>query len=335
MHEGTESATPRVFVTSRPPRHHLDYVDQLVGDDSSGHAPADVMREFGTDPFRARDVDVVHLTDIARAIGSHRVSEHERTRRAKRFVTLLRRRRIALVRTVRAEELERAPSRAEAIIDRAAVARVVLSATRSSHGSEFVVIAHSHLRDRFLGFPRGEAQPGRILMTPHIRFPGPDEAALKVFSAAELPTWTLRIAGDVPEDLRSSYARTLADHTETITLRDETLSDAVSVEEVGQSEIVLVTAPETYESQSTILLALSLERPVMVEDSRAMQLLADEVGAAWVRRYPGALTVESLETTLRAFRAAPPTDRPNLDAREPNAIASQYAAIFRAAAARR
>ncbi|GAA3906746.1 hypothetical protein GCM10022382_11940 [Microbacterium invictum] len=319
-------------MTSRPPRHRLDYVDQLVGDDSAGEAPAGVVREFGTDPSRARDVDVVHLTDVAKAIGTRRTSEHERTRRAKRFVKLLRRQRIALVRTVRAEEVGRAPSRAEVIIDQAAASLVSLTATTSSTGHATVIIAHSHLRDRFLGFPRAESVPGRILITAHDELPAAYEAVVKVFAASDLPEWTLRIAGAVPAELEDSYTRTLADHTGAFSLRDEALSDAARVEEISQAELVVVAAPESNESQSIILLALSLDRAVLVEDTAAMRTLADEVGSEWVRRHPGALTADALETALLALRSSPPADRPNLDAREPNAISAQYTAVFRAAA---
>nr|WP_194425475.1 hypothetical protein [Microbacterium aquimaris] len=218
------------------------------------------------------------------------------------------------------------------IIDQAAASLVSLTATTSSTGHATVIIAHSHLRDRFLGFPRAESVPGRILITAHDELPAAYEAVVKVFAASDLPEWTLRIAGAVPAELEDSYTRTLADHTGAFSLRDEALSDAARVEEISQAELVVVAAPESNESQSIILLALSLDRAVLVEDTAAMRTLADEVGSEWVRRHPGALTADALETALLALRSSPPADRPNLDAREPNAISAQYTAVFRAAA---
>ncbi|NKF33302.1 hypothetical protein HER21_43545, partial [Pseudomonas sp. BGM005] len=78
------------------------------------------LLEFRTDPFRSHGVDVIHLTDITTVLGGRRTSERERTRRAKRFAKMLRRRRIALVRTLRGGEAARAASRAEAIVNAAA-----------------------------------------------------------------------------------------------------------------------------------------------------------------------------------------------------------------------
>lgn len=331
---GADGAPPTVFVTSRPPRHRLDYVDQLVGDDSAGEAPTGVVREYGTNPARAHDVDVVHLTDITHAIGGGLTSQYERARRAKRLVTLLRRQGTALVRSVQPDEAGRAPSRAEAILDRAVASFIALTPSTSATGHEAVVIAHSHLRARFLGFPREQAHAGRILITAHTTFGPAYEAVIKVFSAIEPGDWTLRIAGDVPEPLAESFSRTLGDHADTMSLRDEALSDAASVEEIGRAEIVLVTAPDSFEGQSLILWALSLDRPVLVDDSPATRSLADEVGQRWVHRYPAPLTAAKLEDALRGFRTDPPVGRPNLDAREPNEISAQYSAVFRATAGR-
>lgn len=330
--ESARRAEPTVLVTSRPPRYRIDYVDQLVGDDSAGEAPGGLVRTFDTNPSRARNVDVVHLTNIDRAIGRAHTSEQSRIRRAKQLVRHLRRQRIALVLTVGGEETGRTRSRAEAIIDDAAAARISMSTAALPPGHDVTVIAHSHLRDRYLGFPRGEAVPGRILITAHTLFPAEYEAAVKVFGVTDLPGWNLRIAGGVSDDDLASYLRTLGDHPDSISLRDEELSDAARVVEVTEAEIVLVAAPDTYEAQSIMLHALSLDRPVLVEDTPDTQALADEVGATWVRRYTGPLTARSLEAALHDLRNTPPTAAPQLDAREPNAISAQYAAVMHAAA---
>lgn len=330
-----DAGVPRVLVTSRPPRHRLGYVDQLVGDDSGGDAPRGVEREYDTNPFHIQRVDVVYLTDLTKAIGTSRTSERERTRRAKKLVGLLRRQGVALVRSVHPDEAHRPPSRAETILDQAAVGFVALTATRSATGIEPTVVPHSHLRARFMGFPHEEIQPGRVLITGLNVLPDAYEAPVKVFAAAGLRGWTLRIAGGISEELKDSYARTLGDHPDSISLRDDLLSDASSVMEISRAEAVLVVTPDDYESQSIILLGLSLDRPVIVEDTPTTRSLAAEVGDTWVRRHSGPLTADSLEAVLRSLRAAPPVGHPNLSAREPNAISAQYIAMFRAAAERR
>ena len=329
----TEASVPTVLVTSRPPRHRVDYVDQLIGDDSEGRAPKDTVLEFRTDPFRAHGVDVIHLTDIATVLGDH--GARARTRRAKRFVRFLRRRRIALVRTLGGEEANRGISRAEAIVDAAATTVLALYPMTAADGRPAQVVAHSHLRDRFLGFPRQESVPGRLLITAVTTLHPSCRTALAVFGLADLPNWTLRVAGKVPVGHEEAFMRTVADHPESISLRDELISDAICVSEVSQAEIVIIGEAEAYGSQSILMLALSLDRPILVEDTEQTRSLAEEVGASWVRRHTGPLTADVLERTLAAFRADPPTGRPNLDSRAPNLISAQYSAVYRGAAAAR
>lgn len=328
----TVRSVPKVLVTSRPPRHSLDYVDQLIGDDSEGRAPGGVLLEFRTDPWRARGVDVVHLTDVTTVIGGSHTPERARVRRAKRFAKLLRRRRIALVSTIHCEHTVQSPTRSEAILDDAAASVIALNTATTANGRAALVIGHSHLRDRFLGFPREGCTRGRVLITSSTTLHPAYERALKVFGIAALAGWTLRIAGGVPLELEDSYRRTIADHIETISLRNELLSDAARVAEISQAEIVVIAATETYEAQSILLLALSLDRPVLVEDTVHTRSLAEEVGVSWVRRHPGPLTAHALEAALTGLRADPPTGRPDLDSRDPNAISAQYTAVYRAAA---
>lgn len=331
----TEASVPTVLVTSRPPRHRVDYVDELVGDDSDGRAPTGAVLEFRTDPFRANGVDVIHLTDLSTVIGGPRTSDRERTRRAKRFTRMLRRRGIALVRTVRETEADRVRSRAETILDAAAATVTSLDAVTAADGRATRVIGHSHLRNRFLGFPREEPVAGRVLITAGDTLHPSSRPATAVFGVADLPGWTLRLAGKVPLDLEDSYARTLADLTDMVSLRDELLSDAACVSEVSEAEIVLITAPTNHRSQIILMLALSLDRPVLVEDSPQTRSLAEEVGTSWVRRHVGPLTAQTLETELAAVRADPPIGRPRLDSRDPNLISEQYFAVYRAAATAR
>ncbi len=333
--EAADASVPTVLVTSRPPRYRVDYVDQLVGDDSDGRAPKEVVLEFRTDPFRTDGVDVIHLTDVTTVLGSHRSPERQRTRRAKRFTRMLRRRRIALVRTVRGGEATRAGSPAEAIIDAAATTVTSLSPLTAADGKPTLVIGHSHLRDRFLGFPQADPVAGRLLLTAMSALHSSTRAAIGVFGVADVPGWSLRIAGRVPMEYQDAYTHALADHTAAVSLRDEVLSDAASVHEVSQAELVIVPATTSYPSHAIIMLALSLDRPVLVEDSEQTAALAEEVGPSWVRRHSGPLTAHALETALTAFRAEPPTGRPNLDARAPNLISAHYSAVYRSAAATR
>jgi hypothetical protein len=315
----------------------VGYVDQLVGDKSAGEAPGGVEFEFSDNLRSTADVDVVHLTALSAVLGDRRVPQSERVRRARRFVKTLGRRRIALVRTVfgNGGGSTRAVSRAEAILDRSTSSYIVLDATAATpHDRPVTVIRHSHLRDRFLGYPRARTVPGRLVLASTGTFHPAYEAPLKVFAVANLADYTLRLVGKVPSALTDSFARTVSRYPATISLREDPLSDAGRVEEITQAELVIVASPDSYEAHSLIILALSLDRPVLVEDTASTRRLADEVGHDWVRLHEGRLTAATLETAVEDLRAHPPTGRPDLAAREPNVIAAQYAAVFRGAAAR-
>jgi beta-1,4-mannosyltransferase len=324
----------RVVVSSRPPAHGVGYVDQLVGDDSAGAAPAEVALEFREDALGASSPDVAHLTSLAAVIGDHRVPAGEQVWKAKRFVKALKRRRIALVRTV--FENQPRPSAAELIIDDATTAYICLSpSVEPPRGRTATVIPHSHLRARFLGYPTVQPGPRRLLFLSAGVLPAAYEGPLKVFALADLPGWTLRIVGRASATRASSFARTAALHRSRITLLDSSISDAARVEEITATALVVAAAPDSYETLRTIMLALSLDRPVLVEATPSTTRLAQEVGGGWVRTHEGRLTAEALEAAVRDLEAHPPVGRPDLEDREPNAVAAQYAAVFRAVAGSR
>lgn len=324
-------------MTARPPRHSVDYVDQLLGDDSAGEAPSTIAYDFHPDATRLRSFDVIHVTDGSIITGGPRTNQREQVRRAKQFVRRIRRGRVTLVRTIFPNEIANSQSVADSILNAAATAVVTLSdeprlAAGAPHAT---VIPHSHLRARFLGYPRDEAVVGRALLATTKAFGEADEAILKTFSISALTGWTLRVTGKVPSAASESYARTLAGDPEKFSVVDDLLSDATLVMEISRSEIVIIAAPDSYEGQSRMLLALSLDRPVLVPQTPTTQRLAEEVGEAWVRRHPGPLTAHTLESSLRTLRTDPPIHRPNLELREPNGISERYASIFLSAAASR
>ncbi|MFB4350036.1 hypothetical protein [Microbacterium sp. CR_7] len=324
-----------MLVAARPPRHRVDFVDQLVGDDSEGQAPREVVLEFRTDPFRTDGADVIHLTDLTVVLGARHSLERQRLRRAKRFTGMIRRRRLPLVLTVDGAEATDVSSRAEQLVRDAASAVTSVVESSSAGGKPIHVIEHSHLRDRFLGFPRADRVPGRLLLTALTTLHPSTRAALGVFGVADVPGWSLRVAGGIAAEEATAYAHSLADQSDAVSLRDEALSDAESVVEVSRAELVIVPAATTREAQMIIMLALSLDRPVLIEDSPPAEALANEVGPSWVRRHSGPLTADALETALAAFRDDPPFGRPNLDARAPNLVSARYHAVYRDAAARR
>lgn len=326
------------MVSSRPPAHAVSYVDQLVGDNSAGGAPVGLDLEFREDPLTASAPDVAHLTSTTAIVGDLRTPANERIRRAKRFAQVIKRRRIVLVRTVFEDEgaLGRAPSRTDLILDEVTTAYIALTPAMAMPGNRAAtVIPHSHLRARFLGYPRAKRQPGRLLFLSAGVLPAAYEGPLKVFAVADLPGCTLRIIGKAPATLASSFTRTVSRSPSRISVREGAISDAARVVEVSSADLVVVASPDSFESVSTIMLALSLDRPVLVEATPATTSLANEVGGGWVRTHEGPLTAAILEAAVHDLEARPPTGRPDLEVREPNAVAAQYAAVYRGAAGSR
>lgn len=173
---------------------------------------------------------------------------------------------------------------------------------------------------------------GRLLLVSAGELHPGYEAILKVVAAANIPDYSLRAVGTVPKALRNSFSRTRARWPGRISYRNEVTSDAARVLEVTRAEIVIVASADTLESLGTIMFALSLDRPVVVESTTATRLLADEVGRDWVILHEGRLTAAKLESALRSYRTNPPMGRPNLDRRDPNLIAAKYAEAYRTAA---
>ncbi|OLT52243.1 hypothetical protein [Cellulosimicrobium sp. CUA-896] len=91
---------------------------------------------------------------------------------------------------------------------------------------------------------------------------------------------------------------------------------------------------ELYNSGS-VLLALSLNRPVLVPASPSSVRLRDEVGAHWVRTYAGPLTAAALEEAYEAVARRAETEgfgAAQLHGREWPEIARAHVEVFRGAA---
>ncbi|MFT4228878.1 MAG: hypothetical protein QM602_01150, partial [Microbacterium sp.] len=119
-----------MLVAARAPLPEVGYVDQLVGDDSAGRAPAGIRFQFRDALRQPYDADVIHLTTIDAVVGGARVAERERRRRAVSFARAVKREGVALVRTIFPDA--RAVSPAHAILDRATTAFVVLHPTTAA-----------------------------------------------------------------------------------------------------------------------------------------------------------------------------------------------------------
>jgi GT2 family glycosyltransferase len=105
--------------------------------------------------------------------------------------------------------------------------------------------------------------------------------------------------------------------------------DATLAAEIAAA-ILVVLPYKAMHNSGALLLALSLDTPVLAPDNEVNRRLAEEVGEGWLHLFEGTLTIEDLERALKAVAANPPYGRPDLSAREWPESAALHAAAFRA-----
>ena len=124
------------------------------------------------------------------------------------------------------------------------------------------------------------------------------------------------------------------------------VDDAELASEISQAELVVLPYRELHNSGS-VLLALSLGRPVLLPANDVTRRLAEQVGERWVLPYEGTLTGDVLESALATVRdastdsAAHPgagvaadgssTQVPNLSDRAWDRVAAMHVAAYRLA----
>ncbi|MHA3702240.1 glycosyltransferase [Jatrophihabitans sp. YIM 134969] len=156
-------------------------------------------------------------------------------------------------------------------------------------GRFMVTIPHPHygpVVDRVRPLPPPEA--GRLLYFGHIQPYKNVDHLIETFAAVDDPAATLWIVGrpaddDTAQRLRAAAARDPRVHLELVEVPDADL-----VAHIARAELVVLPYRNLYNSGS-VLMALSVGRPVLVPDVETMAELRDEVGPEWVRTYAGEL----------------------------------------------
>jgi beta-1,4-mannosyltransferase len=239
---------------------------------------------------------------------------------------------IPLVRTIHNIETHEAASRAEsrllARIDRAATARILLtSRTPVDPGGLTFVIPHGHYRGWFADQTIPDAVPGRLVYAGLIR---PYKGVLELiatFIQVTDPALTLVVAGKISPPQLKEQLIALASTDSRVTLVPRFLSDTEIAEIVGSSSLVVLPYREMHNSGAA-LLALSLDRPVLVPRNNVTADLSEEVGPGWVTTINGKLSPETLGSALSATK---PLGRPNLTAREWGGVGKAHHRVFAAA----
>ncbi|PJJ71851.1 beta-1,4-mannosyltransferase [Diaminobutyricimonas aerilata] len=299
-----------------PPDGRTKYVDMIV----EGATAGTTIRYFTWKRVLTGDYDVFHVHWPELTIrGRSRTHRFLRRRALDLLLLRLRVKRIPLVRTVHNVEPHEPGSAAERRslrrYDRATDLFIRLNPTTDlGPGRDVVTILHGHYRERFAGHPMPSIEPGRLLYFGIIRPYKGVTRLMDVFRTLDRPDLRLRVVGSPSVGQRELVeAACAADPRITSELRY--VDDAELVDEIGRAELVILPYREMHNSGS-ILVALSLDRPVLVSASPSNDALKDEVGPGWIYDYEGELTAEIIEATLDRVRSTPREDRPRLSGRD-------------------
>ena len=158
------------------------------------------------------------------------------------------------------------------------------------------------------------------------------EALLETFAAVPDPSLTLKIVGKPdPAALGERIAATIQGDPR-VSASLAYVPDDELAREIGEAELVVLPYTEIHNSGS-VLLALSLDRPVLVPDAPTTAALQREVGENWVLLFQPPLSPDDVTESLARVRRRPTGDRPDLSARDWPAIGEQFAAVYREATA--
>ncbi|HJV27126.1 MAG TPA: GDP-mannose--glycolipid 4-beta-D-mannosyltransferase [Aromatoleum sp.] len=204
------------------------------------------------------------------------------------------------------------------LLDRRTRMWIRLNAVTAQRPPQTMTILHGHYRDWFAAMDVPPPQPGRLLYFGLIRPYKGVEDLLDSFLAlapALAPDAELRIVGRPSTDaLREKVADACAADARVSALLDY-VDDATLAQEIGRAELVVLPFREMLNSGS-MLLALSLNRPVLVPRNAPNVALADEVGRDWVYLYDGELNAATLANALWRVRTTARAPTPNFSHRE-------------------
>jgi beta-1,4-mannosyltransferase len=333
--DGNGGDAPRVTVLQSFPRPRPTtnpYLCQLVA-----ALPGDVrVRYFSWRTALVGGYDVLHVHWPERLLWSaSRPRALARRAGVLLLLGLLRARRVGVVRTVHNPQPHERPPAADRLLLRALDGvtcrwvRLNPATTTPDEGRTRTVL-HGHYRGWFAAAPPRPPVRGRLLWFGLLRPYKGVEALLAAFAQLEDADVTLRVVGAPAAAAPARAVLEAAGWDARIGARLEHVDDAALREEIEQAELVVLPYREMHNSGAA-LLALSLDRPVLVPDGASTAALADEVGPGWVHRYGGELTAEAIAKALAVARATPQEPGPDLSRRAWPAAGLAHREVYLAA----
>jgi len=184
-------------------------------------------------------------------------------------------------------------------------------------------ILHGHYRDWFARMPQPASRRGRLLHFGLLRPYKGVETLLAAVQAIEDPGLSLRVCGNPANGEIRDRVEGACRQDARITALLAYVDDETLASEVGQAELVVLPYRQMHNS-GTLLLALSLARPVLAPWSESNAAVAEEVGPGWVFLYDGELDAALLSAQLERVRSATRAATPDLSHREWPTIGRQH-----------
>jgi beta-1,4-mannosyltransferase len=191
---------------------------------------------------------------------------------------------------------------------------IAINSATPCRAPKTTLIPHGHYRDWYKEIPEMVSVPKRALLFGQIRPYKGLASLVGAFTGMPDSTAQLRIAGKPTnrDCVGQLEAATEADVRITTVLRF--LSDRELANEIHSASLIVLPYRELHNS-GALLLALSLNRPVLAPRTPSTISMLDEVGGEWIRLYEGELTPAEMENALQ-WAAAARLSTPNLSARD-------------------
>jgi len=186
-------------------------------------------------------------------------------------------------------------------------------------------IPHGHYREPLASHPRQRAVPGRVLSVGIIKRYKRIDKLVEAFAELKDDDASLRVVGEPSDAHTVAVVERFARIDGRVSSRYGFVSDRELVHEVTSAQLVVLPYAELH-SSGIALVALSLDRPVLMPASPLADALRTEVGDGWVHVFSAPISVNALKTALAAPR---PVDRPNLDSRAWQRVKEAHTAVYR------
>lgn len=304
-------------------------------------APRGVATEFFTwhQAFRGT-YDVIHLHWPEYLVrGGGGIDTLKSIIRIPRLLRKIQREKIAVVRTLHNMKphedgyfFERyLLNRLDALVER----YIALNPVDHVADKPVITIPHGDYIERFGGHSRSDIIKGRLLYFGLVRpYKGIDVLA-EIFHQVADPQLSLRIVGrPSSEQMRDLVNEAVRVDPARVSARQEFVSDSELVAEISAAEVIVLPYREMHNSGS-LLVALSLGRPVLTVDTPVNRAIVEEIGPGWLWLYSGKLTEQILTDTRVAAAEAGSTRGgvPTFDSRDWSTVGRRHLEAYRSALA--